>query len=187
MGFLNKLFKGKKENKIEAELERVLQKLLDQGGFSLSFDVKVSPNGKEILFDLYGEDEEMVKGKEGIFLDSLQLFLRRVAQNKFFKEKKSIIVDCDFFREEADQSLIKLANKLKGICLKKKKPIYFRSFPPRERKIIHQYLSEDKTVRSKSVGDGLYKKIKIFPAEIKPDKTKLNNKSDKDNEQQSLA
>ncbi len=181
MGFLGKLFSGKKKNKIEAELETVLQQVLDKGGFLLSFDMKISPNGEEILFDLYGEDQEIMKAKEGILLDSLQLLLRRVMQNKFSKERKSIIVDCDFFREEADQSLIKLADKLKGICLKKKKPIYFRSFPPRERKIIHQYLSEDKAVKSRSIGDGLYKKIKIFPIEIKFDKKKPNNKVSEDN------
>ena len=86
-----------------------------------------------------------------------------------------MIVDCDSFREEADQALIDLAEKLKGICLKKKKPVYFRAFPPRERKIIHQYLSDDSKVKSKSVGDGLYKKIKVFPAGMKPRKKGDNN------------
>lgn len=172
MGFFSKLFGGGKKSEIEASLEEVLQQVLGKAGLLLSFDVKTSPDGKEILFDLYGEDEEIAKAKEGMFLDSVQLFLRRVLQNKFPKERKSIVVDCDSFREDADQLLVDLAEKLKGICLKKKKPVYFRAFPPRERKIIHQYLSEDDTVKSKSVGDGLYKKIKIFPAGMKFSKKK---------------
>ncbi|MGH1467836.1 MAG: protein jag [Bdellovibrionales bacterium] len=189
MGFLSKLFGGGKKSEIEAELEEVLQQVLDKGGLSLSFDIKAAPDGKELLFDLYGEDEERAKEKEGMFLDSLQLFLRRVLQNKFPEERKSIIVDCDSFREDADQTLIELADKLKGICLKKKKPVYFRAFPPRERKIIHQYLSEDDTVKSKSVGEGLYKKIKIFPAGMKFNKRKPNNNNKKaeKNEQQAPA
>ncbi len=178
MGFLSKIFGGGSKSPVEEELENVLQQVLEKGGILLSFDVKVSPDGKEILFDLYGEDEEKAKEKEGMFLDSVQLFLRRVLQNKFPEERRSIIVDCDSFREDADQTLIDLAEKLKGICLKKKKPVYFRAFPPRERKIIHQYLSEDDTVKSKSVGDGLYKKIKIYPAGMKFGKKKprSNNK-----------
>lgn len=177
MGFFSKLFGGGKKSQIEEELEDVLQQVLEKGGLSLSFDIKASPDGKELLFDLYGEDEERAKEKEGMFLDSVQLFLRRVLQNKFPEERKSIIVDCDSFREDADQTLVDLAEKLKGICLKKKKPVYFRAFPPRERKIIHQYLSEDDTVKSKSVGDGLYKKIKIFPAGMKFNKKKPKTES----------
>lgn len=201
MGFFSRLFGGGKKSEIEEVLEEVLQQVLDKAGLSLSFDLKTSPDGKEILFDLYGEDEEIAKAKEGMFLDSLQLFLRRVLQNKFPEERKSIVVDCDSFREDADQSLIELAEKLKEICLKKKKPVYFRAFPPRERKIIHQHLSEDDSVKSKSVGDGLYKKIKIFPAGMKfnkkkpsgprPDgaskKPRENKKENKTDEQQSPA
>jgi|GEM_PF-1451132 len=180
MGFLSKIFGSGKKSEIETTLEEVLQKVLNKSGLSLSFDIKASSDGKEVLFDLYGEDEEQAKDREGMLLDALQLFLRRVLQHKYPEQRVSVIVDCDSFREEADQALVELADKLKGICLKKKKPVYFRAFPPRERKIIHQYLSEDESVKSKSVGDGLYKKIKVFPAGMKPRKrpTGGNNKND---------
>ena len=180
MGFFSKIF-GSGKNEIESTLENVLQEVLNKSGLSLSFDIKSSSDSKEILFDLYGEDEERAKEKEGMFLDSMQLFLRRVLQHKFPEERVSIIVDCDSFREEADQALVDLAEKLKGICIKKKKPVYFRAFPPRERKIIHQYLSEDDSVKSKSVGDGLYKKIKVFPAGMKPRKKSSGNKAQQPN------
>jgi len=179
MGFLSKIFGSGKKSEIETTLEEVLQSVLTKSGLDLSFDIKSSDDGKEVLFDLYGEDEEQAKDREGMLLDSLQLFLRRVLQHKFPEQRVSVIVDCDSFREDADQALIDLAEKLKGICLKKKKPVYFRAFPPRERKIIHQHLSEDDSVKSKSVGDGLYKKIKVFPAGMKPKKRPHNgNKSE---------
>ena len=47
--------------------------------------------------------------------------------------------------------------------MSKGKPVYFRALPPRDRKVVHQYLAEDGRVKSRSIGDGLYKKIKIFP------------------------
>jgi len=180
MGFFSKIFGSEKKSEIETTLEEVLQKVLNKAGLNLSFDIKASSDGKEVLFDLYGEDEEQAKDREGMLLDSLQLFLRRVLQHKFPDQRVSVIVDCDSFREEADQALVDLAEKLKGICLKKKKPVYFRAFPPRERKIIHQYLSDDDSVKSKSVGDGLYKKIKVFPAGMKPRKRPAGNKNDTD-------
>ena len=175
MNFLKKLFGVSTKTKEETLIEEALQTLIDKAGFKLSFDIKASDDGSKVLFDLYGEDENLVIDKEGLLLDQIQLFLRRVLQNKSSDSKVSIIVDCDEFRERADESLVTLAEKLKGIALKKKKPVYFRALPPRERKIVHQYLSEDDRIKSKSVGDGLYKKIKVFPANFKPTRSKNNN------------
>lgn len=59
--------------------------------------------------------------------------------------------------------MIELADKLKEIALTKGKPVYFRALPPKDRKVVHQYLAEDGRVKSRSVGDGHFKKIKIFP------------------------
>ena len=56
-----------------------------------------------------------------------------------------------------------LADKLKGIALEKGKSVYFRALPPKDRKVIHQYLANDQRVKSRSIGDGLFKKIKIYP------------------------
>lgn len=161
-GFLKKLFGGgAKRNKAEVFVEETMQTLLNKAGLKLSFDLKVSEDKKKILIDLYGEDEELAKDRDAQLLDAFQLFLKRTTQNQFPDEKLSIIVDCDSFREQSDDDLIKIAEKLKSQVLKKKKPAFFRALPPRERKIVHQYFSEDKRFRTKSVGDGMFKKIRI--------------------------
>jgi spoIIIJ-associated protein len=72
-------------------------------------------------------------------------------------------LDCANFRKDAEAALIELADKLKDIALTKGKPVYFRALPPKDRKVVHQYLAEDGRVKSRSVGDGHFKKIKIFP------------------------
>jgi spoIIIJ-associated protein len=160
-GFLGKLFGGSKRTKAELFIEKTMQDLLNKAGLKLSFDLKISEDQKKVLIDLYGEDENLAKDRDAQLLDAFQLFLKRTLQNQFPEEKISIIVDCDSYREQSDDDLIKIAEKLKGMVLKKKKPAYFRALPPRERKIVHQYLSEDKRFRTKSVGDGMFKKIKI--------------------------
>lgn len=180
MSLLTKIFGGgPTKTGAESILDEVVTNVIKHSGLKLSYDIKVSKDGKDMLFDFYGEDEELIKDKDGAFLNAMQLFLKRVQQNKSEDERVNIIVDSGTFREDQDQSLIDLAEKLKSVCLKKKKPVYFRAFPPRERKIIHQYLSDDTSIRSKSVGDGLFKKIKIYPANYKPSRKKSNdNKSD---------
>lgn len=178
MNLLSKIFGGsgsEKKNEVETFIENKMQTLLDKSGIKLSFDIKVSEDGKKILLDLYGEDEAMAKDRDAQLLDGFQLFLKRALQHSFPEEKASIIVDCDSYREQADDELYELAEKLKGLVIKKKKAVYFRALPPRERKLVHQYFSEDKRFKTKSVGEGVYKKIKIFLINSNKPKANANN------------
>lgn len=159
-GFLGKLFGGKQANDPTVDMAGdALQGLIDKAGLEVSFDLGRTDKGLHV--DLYGEDEELFTNKEGQLLDAVQLFLKRTVQNHNPEDKISLIVDCDNYRERADKELEALAEKLKGIVLSKGKPVYFRALPPRDRKIVHQYLADEKKIQSRSVGEGLYKKIKI--------------------------
>lgn len=181
MSLFKKIF-GSKKSQVESFVETKMQTLLDKAGLKLSFDLKVSEDDSKILVDLYGEDEELLKDRDAQLLDGFQLFLKRSLQHNLPEEKASIIVDSGSYREQADDELYQLAEKLKGLVLKKKKAVYFRALPPRERKLVHQYLSEDKRFKTKSVGEGVYKKIKIFLVNSKPNpnpkkpNSKFNNK-----------
>lgn len=165
-GLLSKIF-GKNDKKSDLKIddlvEDVIIGLLEKGNFLLSYEIKIDDSNGTVDIELFGEDEEMLKDRDGQMLDAVQLFMTRVLQHQLPETKVSITVDCDGFREQANESLIKLADKLKNIALKKQKSVYFRALPPKDRKVIHQYLAEDGRVKSHSVGDGLYKKIKIYP------------------------
>ena len=167
-GFLGKLF-GKKEATVATAnggspaglIEDVMGGLFETAGLDFNYEVEVS--GENILVEIYGDDEELLRAREGQLLDAIQLFLTRVVQHQLKDERVSIQVDNAGFREQANAELTDLAEKLKNVALEKGKPVYFRALPPRDRKVIHQYLAEDGRVKSRSIGDGLYKKIKIYP------------------------
>ncbi|MCB0341533.1 MAG: hypothetical protein H6626_11685 [Pseudobdellovibrionaceae bacterium] len=166
-GFFGKLFGGKKEEKLENSpegvVENTLVSILNLSGLELSVEVEKDVDTGDIFVELFGEDEGLAKDREGQLLDAFQLYLRRAVQHQFPDDILNINVDCGGFREEARQSLLELAEKLKDVAVDKGKPVYFRALPPRDRKVVHQYLAEDGRVKSRSVGDGLYKKIKIYP------------------------
>lgn len=165
-GFFSKLF-GKSSKKVDEAVEEVikdtLEGVIEKGGFKLFYDVKAESEEK-IIVELHGDDEELLRDREGQLLDSFQFLVKRVVQHRFPETKMDVIFDTNGYREESSQELIKIADKLKSIVIEKNKSVYFRALPPKDRKIIHQYLAEDSRVSSRSVGDGLYKKIKIFPA-----------------------
>ena len=172
-GFFSKLFGGKKKNEggeVQSLIEATLDGLIEKGEFELTYEISVNSEesgSQEIKIELSGADEDLIKDREGQMIDSLQLFIQRVVQHHLPDDRTKIVIDCGGYLEESSQELVDLAEKLKGIALEKGKSVYFRALPPKDRKIIHQYLANDERVRSRSIGDGLFKKIKIYPVKNK--------------------
>ena len=166
--FFGKLF-GKKEKTTSADgavgfIGETVQGLIETSGLELDFTISTDTDQPEHIYvEINGPDEELLRAREGQLIDAIQLFLTRVSQHQLRDERVIIRVDNEGYREQANKELIELAEKLKGIAVEKGKPVYFRALPPRDRKVIHQYLAEDTRVKSRSVGDGLIKKIKIYP------------------------
>lgn len=172
-GFFSKLFGGgKKQPRLAAGegapelVERLMKELLGRAGLSL--DMRVSSTGEppneEVLVELSGEDEELLTEREGALLDSFQLFAKRALQHQLEESRANVSFDCKGFREEANRSLVELADRLRDRAVEQGRAVYLRALSPKDRKVVHQHLASDERVKSRSVGEGLYKKIKIYPA-----------------------
>lgn len=170
-GFFSKLFGGGGKSKsgnseVEGLVQDTLAGIIEKGQFDLSFEINASSEEGEstLAIEISGGDEELLKDRKGQMLDSLQLLLKRVIQHNFPDDKTNITVDCGGFRDETSAALIERAENLKAIAIEQGKTVYYRALPPKDRKIVHQHLAKDPRVKSRSLGDGLYKKIKIYPA-----------------------
>lgn len=170
MGFFSKLFGGKSKSansEVETLVQTTLEGIIEKAQFDLSFEItseKEEEGGAILAIQFSGGDEEMLKDKKGQMLDAFQLFLKRVVQHNFPEDKTNITVDCGGYRDESANALIERAENLKAICIEQGKSVYYRALPPKDRKVVHQYLAKDPRIKSRSLGDGLYKKIKIYPA-----------------------
>ena len=151
---------------MQALVKTTLEDLIRVGGFELEFDVRSEKDdqGEILNIEVSGADEDLMKDREGQLIDAFQLFVQRVVQHNFAEDKTKITLDCGGYREESSQALLQMADKLKEQALEKGKSVYVRALPPKDRKIVHQHLASDDRVRSRSVGEGLFKKIKIYPA-----------------------
>ena len=166
-GFFKKLFGGKpKAGNVEAMVQDTLEGLIEKSGLNLDFDITEKKDGDftTIAIDLSGPDEEIMRDKKGQVLDAFQLLIKRVIQHNFPEDKTNITVDSGGYREETEAALIERAESLKTIAIEQGRSVYYRALPPKDRKVVHQYLSKDPRVKSRSLGEGLYKKIKIYPA-----------------------
>ena len=177
MGLFTKIFGGKGASKESQSLVKdTLEGVIERAGLEISYDIKsTSENEKSMIkVDFFGDDEKLFTNKDGALLDAFQLFLKRALQHDLPDDKTQISCDCNEFREKANQSLVELAEKLKTKALEQGKSVYLRALPPKDRKVIHQFLADDERVKSRSVGDGLYKKIKIYPNKKDGDRAPTN-------------
>lgn len=166
-GFFSRLFGGKKkvaegDAAVIEIVENSLSGLFEKADLDLTYESRSDEQG--ITVELSGEDAPLLKEREGELIEAIQLFMKRVLQHMLPESKVEVTFDSHGFREENHKALIELAEKLKSIVIEKGRSVYVRALMPKDRKVVHQYLAGDERVKSKSIGDGLYKKIKIFPA-----------------------
>ncbi len=166
VGFFSKLFGGGKKEDLESVVESILNGILEKGNFDLSYELNLTKHedATDVKIEFSGNDEALLKDYKGQLLDAFQLIIKRVTQHHFSETHVNVIVDCGGYRQESEAALIERAEHLKTIAIEQGKSVYYRALPPKERKVVHQYLALDGRVKSRSLGDGLYKKIKIYPA-----------------------
>ncbi|MBK7889686.1 MAG: hypothetical protein IPJ84_02200 [Bdellovibrionales bacterium] len=180
-GFFSKLFGGKKDGAKSTSgsgtgvqgggdavsiVEETLNGVMERAGFELEFSVSTVKNGEteDVTVEMSGADEELLTEKDGSLLDAFQLLVKRVLQHQLPDARVEVHFDSNGFREESTRSLVDLADKLKDKCLESGKSQYMRALAPKDRKTVHQHLAGDERVRSRSIGEGLFKKVKIYPA-----------------------
>ncbi|VAW38381.1 RNA-binding protein Jag [hydrothermal vent metagenome] len=140
---------------IRTDLDRILH-LMD-----CVSEIEVQVEGNTVQCRIAGEYDETILGPEGRTLDSLQYLLRKMTSSRL-PEKMLLDIDAGNFRERRTLELQKLAGELADQVKVDGKTQVIPALNPFERRVIHLVLQEDKGVRSRSVGDGLFKKVLIF-------------------------
>ncbi|MCI5120159.1 MAG: RNA-binding protein, partial [Candidatus Electrothrix sp. AUS4] len=114
----------------------------------------------------YYEDE--LVGKEGRTLDSLQYLLRKITSRRL-PERIMLSLDVGTYRERRAEELRELALELAAQVREEGKTQAIPALNPSERRVVHMVLQDDHTIRSRSVGAGLFKKVLIYkPGRKKP-------------------
>jgi len=137
-------------------------------------DITVSAKGLAVLCSIRGEFDEELAGPEGKTLDSLQYLVRKIVARKC-SERLRVTINVGDFRERRLEDLKERAVELAAKVKETGKTQVLPALNPSERREIHMVLQEDKEIRSRSVGDGLFKKILIY----KPGKGSRGGRSKK--------
>lgn len=117
-------------------------------------------NGKTIL-EITGDHVEALQDRDGQALDGLQYLLRKMISDTL-PEDAMFVVDAGGFRANRQIELQELAVRLADEVKEKSVTRTIPPLNPSERRIVHMMLQDDTTIRSRSVGSGLFKKILIY-------------------------
>ena len=108
-----------------------------------------------------GEHQEALVGNDGRTLDSLQYLLRKI-MSRHLPDRMMLSLDVGDYRERRAEELKERALELAEQVKADGKTQAIAALNPSERRVVHMMLQDDKAIRSRSVGEGLFKKVLIY-------------------------
>lgn len=124
--------------------------------------VSVEKTGEKICYEITGGNTGVLIGKKGQTLEALQFLTEKIV-NKQNENRIRIQVDVEGYVKNRQEKLQALAVKLGEKVKKTGKPAIVGQFNAYDRRIVHMALKNESDLRTHSVGEGYYRKLKIFP------------------------
>lgn len=154
----NKIVANQKD--IDSATENV-ERFLSE--FSKSFGgitYTVSYENDFINVKINGDNASKLIGYRGDVLNSFQTILNSIA-SKHLESKVRVILNIGNYKEKREKALEELADKVSKTVLKTGKSITLEPMVAYERKIIHNRLQQNSSIRTYSIGEEPYRKVVI--------------------------
>ena len=123
---------------------------------------------EDIVIEIKATNSAKVIGKRGDVLDSIQCLAGAVA-NTGREDYIKVVVDCENYRQQREQTLVKLAEKMAAKAVEKGRKLNLEPMTPYERRIIHSTLSSNSEVKTVSEGKEPNRYIAVIPNNADPD------------------
>ncbi len=155
------------ENEEEIIDENGLEKLSDSLKVILNHvcncdDIIIDVDNKRDRISVYGSDLKSAIGKNGKNIEAIEHIVNLIGKRKRLI-LKSISIDIKDYKKKKVEEIKKIALKMAKKAVLEGKKIMLRPMKPYERKIIHDVLSEDKTVKTISKNKEPFRRITIYP------------------------
>jgi spoIIIJ-associated protein len=157
-----RLYYNRSSDDIGDDAREVINKIFGfmdiQGGIA---DIKEAES--KVYIELESKNNSgLIIGRKGKTLESLQLMVNLIINNKTGSEKK-IILDIESYRAKRERALRKMSRDIAFKVIKSGRPWTLEPMNPFERRLVHLTLQNDSRVTTKSEGQGIYRKVTILP------------------------
>ncbi len=139
------------------EMKGVLTEIIEK--MHMDYKVKLRNDG---VLEIEGDGTGLLIGKHGQTLDALQFIINRIA-NKNREDMVHITLDTEQYRERHIERLKSMAIKMGQKARKTGKSVSLEMMNPYDRRIIHLTLKGEPDLSTRSIGEGVFKKVVIQP------------------------
>jgi len=153
----------KEETGISGDIDKIKEfivKVISTVSNSEVSDIKYDKDNNKI--DIYGKDLGIAIGKNGKNMEAIEYIVNLVARRKNILDK-SLSIDIKDYKRKKYDIIKNLAIRMANKAIKEGRKIVLKPMPSYERKIIHDALSENKEVKTKSKNKEPYRRIIIYP------------------------
>lgn len=105
----------------------------------------------------------LIIGKNGETLEALQTIMEIYA-SRLHTGRVSLVVDTEDYRQRREQKLREIAEKAAEKAATSGRQVFLGAMKSSERKMIHTFLQDSATVKTRSQGEGDRRQVVVFPA-----------------------
>jgi len=149
------------EHEVEAQIIDFTNEILRAGGFDLTAESESFETGFKV--QIRGDDVAVLLARNAEMLDAIEYVCNRIFNREPGHDNR-IVFDSGNYRARREKELRLMAEKAAEKVRASHVPFSFDPMSPNERRIIHLALIGDDTVRTESLGDGIDRKVTIYPS-----------------------
>ena len=138
----------------------MLTELVGLIGIEATVEAVTDELGPRLLIN--GDTSGMLIGRRGQTLDALEYIANRIVAREDDGAGR-IVVDSQNYRDRRRQSLEELARRLAERARHRGKTVTLNPMSPRDRRIVHLALQNERALTTRSAGKGYFRKLLIIP------------------------
>lgn len=140
--------------------KEILERIIDF--ITTGATIKSEKKEGRIRFQVEGGNSAVLIGKHGQTLEAIQYLVEKIV-NKQHSDRIRVQVDVEGYLENRRLRLTNLASRLAEKAKQTGRPSTIGQLNSHDRRIVHLALKDDGSVRTQSMGDGMYRKLVIYP------------------------
>lgn len=150
---------------VESLLNQVAEYVIKKFDPGASISIHPNSNYSEFVVDMKSRSQANIIGRHGATIDALELMIGIIC-NRQFPLNRIVLLDIDGYRKRREEAL---ENMARGVMREIEKDHRERAIPnllPKERRIIHKFLSDHPYLTTESRGKGFRRTLYIVPREF---------------------
>jgi spoIIIJ-associated protein len=156
--------RGASDADLPTQAHEILEQIL--GHMGEAAQVRARQDDDRITLSVESADAGLLIGKQGQTLEALQYLVSKILAKRS-RKKVRLVIDIESYRARHNEALTQMALKYGDKVKRTGKPITLNPMNPHDRRIVHLALQGDADIKTLSRGEGLYKKVVVYPVKKK--------------------